>query len=332
MKIPLEYIWFGHLTGGVSRYNGKSFEKASFDSLKITGDITAIAQIGDKIWFTSTHDGAILADFPVNDIRHIQSTQFRGKDGLSDQIFGATVNSDSALICVADVGVRRYNRAEKKFENYRMPHMTTYFNSTCVLEDSRGNIWFGTYNGGIYKYIMSESRMEVFDLPKAGIKSNWVTCLTEDSKGRIWAGTWEGGIALFEGNLIRKFDEENGLIPSRIYDIIEDAEGNILIADQNNGLTIFKGDAFMIFNDKELLPDPNVNAIYEDKNGALWFGTNAGISRYTPGSGKPPVIYNEKTNPFIKDIRFFHEDMDGNLWIGANEGGVIMYNFENFKI
>jgi serine phosphatase RsbU (regulator of sigma subunit)/streptogramin lyase len=84
----------------------------------------------------------------------------------------------------------------------------------------------------------------------------------------------------------------------------------------------------MIFNDKELLPDPNVNAIYEDKNGALWFGTNAGISRYTPGSGKPPVIFNEKTNPFIKDIRFFHEDMDGNLWIGADEGGVIMYNFK----
>ena len=133
------------------------------------------------------------------------------------------------------------------------------------------------------------------------------------------------------GNLIRKFDEENGLIPSRIYDIIEDAEGNILIADQNNGLTIFKGDAFMIFNDKELLPDPNVNAIYEDKNGALWFGTNAGISRYTPGSGKPPVIYNEENQSFIKDIRFFHEDIDGNLWIGANEGGVIMYNMKTSR-
>ena len=64
--------------------------------------------------------------------------------------------------------MRKYNTAERKFENYRMPHMTTYFNTTCLLEDRKGNMWFGTYNGGIYKYIMSESRMEVIDLPKAG--------------------------------------------------------------------------------------------------------------------------------------------------------------------
>ena len=78
------------------------------------------------------------------------------------------------------------------------------------------------------------------------------------------------------------------------------------------------------YNEKEILPDPNVNAIYQDKTGAIWFGTNAGISRYYPGSGKKPVIYNEANNSIYEDIRFFREDRDGNLWIGANEGGVIM--------
>ncbi len=81
------------------------------------------------------------------------------------------------------------------------------------------------------------------------------------------------------GDDIRKFDSENGLKASKIYDIIEDVEGNILISDQTNGLTIFKGDAFSTVNEKEILPDPNVNAIYQDKTGSLWFGTNAGISR-----------------------------------------------------
>ena len=67
---------------------------------------------------------------------------------------------------------------------------------------------------------------------------------------------------------MRKFNAENGLKASKIYDIIEDVEGNILIADQSNGLTIFKGDAFVTINEKEILPDPNVNAIYQDKTGA----------------------------------------------------------------
>ncbi|MCX6326206.1 MAG: SpoIIE family protein phosphatase [Bacteroidia bacterium] len=327
----LGFIWFGHLNGGISRYNGRNFEQAGFDSLMITGDVTSLAQIKDKIWFTSANDGAILADFPINNIKHIKAKQFRGKDGLSDQVFGASVNRDGALICIADIGLRRYNPEDKKFENYRMPHMTTYFNSICLTEDRKGNIWFGTYNGGIYKYIMSESRMEVIDLPKIGISSNMVSCLTEDSHGRMWVGTWGGGIAVFDGDSMRKFNTENGLKPSKIYDIIEDVEGNILIADQDNGLTIFKGDAFVTINEKEILPNPNVNAIYQDKTGAVWFGTNAGISRYYPGSDKKPVIYNEANNSIYEDIRFFREDKNGNLWIGSNEGGVILHNMKTSK-
>jgi ligand-binding sensor domain-containing protein/serine phosphatase RsbU (regulator of sigma subunit) len=327
----LGFIWFGHLNGGISRYDGQKFEQAAFDSIKVTGDVTSIARIKDKVWFTSANDGALLADFPQKDIKHIKAKQFRGKEGLSDQIFGANVNRDGTFICIADVGLRRYNQEEKKFENYRMPHMTTYFNSTCLLEDRLGNIWFGTYNGGIYKYIMSQSRMEVIDLPKAGVSSNWVTCLMEDRKGRMWIGTWEGGIALIENGNLRKFDTGNGLKASRIYDIIEDIEGNILIADQNNGLTIFKGDAFVTISEKDILPDPNVNAIYQDKTGAVWFGTNAGISRYNPGSDKKPVIYNWANNSIYEDISFIREDKDGNVWIGANTGGVILYNMKTSK-
>ena len=118
--------------------------------------------------------------------------------------------------------------------------MTTYFSTTCLLEDKTGNMWFGTYNGGIYKYVMSESRMMFYDLIKMGVSSNAVSCITEDSHGRIWAGTWGGGIAVFDGEHFRKFNADNGLKASKIYDIIEDVEGNMLIADQNNGLTIFK--------------------------------------------------------------------------------------------
>jgi ligand-binding sensor domain-containing protein/serine phosphatase RsbU (regulator of sigma subunit) len=328
----LGYIWFGHRSGGgISRYNGNKFEQVAFDSIKITGDITRIVKIKDKIWFTSSKDGAIQSDFPIKDIKHIRGKQFRGKDGLSDQVYGASITHNGSIICVTDAGLRRYNHVENKFENYRMPHMTTYFNSNCLLEDKKGNIWFGTDKGGIYKYIMSESRMVFYDLVREGISSNTVSCFYEDSKGRIWVGTWGGGIAFFDGETLRKFDVRNGLKASKIYDIIEDVEGNILIADQTNGLTIFKGDAFETINEKDILPDPNVNAIYQDRSGAIWFGTNAGISRYFIGTEKKTQIFNNATNSLYEDIRFFREDRNGNLWIGANEGGVILYNMKTSR-
>jgi ligand-binding sensor domain-containing protein/serine phosphatase RsbU (regulator of sigma subunit) len=319
-------IWFGHLNGGVSRYDGQKFEQASFDSIAFTGDVTSIAIADSNLWFTSVSDGAILVKYPINDIRHIKARQFKGKDNLSDQIYGSIVNKAGELICIADIGMRRYNVEESKFENYRMPHLTTYFITTCILNDSKGNIWFGTYNGGLYKYIMSESRMDFFDMPKLGVRSNWISCITEDSRGRVWVGTWGSGIAVFEGDSIRKINEGNGLKASKINCITEDVEGNILIADQTNGLTIFKGDAFMTINEKEILPDPNVNAITQDETGALWLGTNGGIIRLRQGTDKKPVIYNQEKSSISNEIKFFRKDKEGNIWVGTNDQGVIMFN------
>lgn len=320
-------IWFGHNSGGgITRYNGARFEQVAFDSLKITGDITSIQITGNLIWFTSTTDGAIQADFPVKNIKHLKARQFRGKEGLGDQVYGSNINRDGSFICIADVGLRRFNLNDKKFENYRMPHMTTYFNTTCLLNDSKGNLWFGTYNGGLYKYIMQESRMEFIDLYKSGVPSNWVYCLTEDSKGRIWVGTFGGGIAVFDGPRMRKFNESNGLKALKIYDIIEDAEGNILIADQNNGLTIFKGDAFENFSDKQVLPDLSVNAIYRDTSGSVWFGTNAGISVYRPGEEKKTLVFDKTGTSSTVDVRSICGGNDGGIWIGTNGSGIIRYD------
>ena len=39
----LGYIWFGHYNGGISRFNGQTFEKAGFDSLNLSGDVTSVA-------------------------------------------------------------------------------------------------------------------------------------------------------------------------------------------------------------------------------------------------------------------------------------------------
>lgn len=321
------FIWFGHNNGGISRFNGRIFEKASFDSLILEGDISSITErVKGELWFTSTSGGAIICSLPIADIRKIKGEQHKGRAGLSDQVLGTYRNSSGDLFCMTDQGIRRFVPDENRFEIYRMPHLTTYFTVTSMLEDRSGSIWFGTHNGGLYKYVMSESRMVYHDLVKEGLKSNFVTCLVEDSRGRIWAGTWGGGIALYEGDELHILDSRNGLIPTNIQSIIEDVEGNILIADQSNGLTIFKGDAFIIFDDQDLLPDPNVFAIYEDGQGEIWLGTNAGITRFLPGSESSRVVHGRADQYEKLRIRFFRDDAEGNIWIGTEGGGVRMYN------
>ena len=130
------------MNGGISRYNRLNFDTVAFDSLKITGDITGIAQIKDKIWFTSYNEGAILADFPINNIKHIKAKQFREKEGLSDRVFGTSLTRDGTFICFTYEGLKQYNKGYMKFENYWMSGMSTYYTTICMLEDREGNIWF----------------------------------------------------------------------------------------------------------------------------------------------------------------------------------------------
>ncbi|HLN20384.1 MAG TPA: two-component regulator propeller domain-containing protein [Bacteroidales bacterium] len=323
-------LWLGHLNGGLTVYNGNNFERVYFDSLTVAGDITSITQVGNRIWFTTASNGALMADYPITDIKNVHARSFTGRDNLSDWTVGSGIINDTSFVCITNEGLmRRYNTATEKFENFRLPHYTTYFSTTCILEDSQSNIWFGTYNGGIYKYSLKDSKMHVIDLIRSGMKSNWVSSITEDLTGNVWIGTWGGGAAIMRDTIPVVLDSRNGLIPSQISDIMADIEGNILISDFNNGLTIFKGDAFVTFNDESFTPGRNINSIFESSAGEVWFGTNAGLARFTPGSGKKPQVYNNFTNALYEDITFIKEDKNGDLWIGSNDGGVILYSIKN---
>lgn len=80
---------------------------------------------------------------------------------------------------------------------------------TCMIEDKSGNLWLGTYGGGLYRYAKEEdkdlcSQDQSLDplvseqaFKKAytrftvdeGLASNFVQCMQQDEKGNIWLGT-----------------------------------------------------------------------------------------------------------------------------------------------
>jgi len=38
---------------------------------------------------------------------------------------------------------------------------------TVMFEDSNGNLWFGTYHGGLYKYLTDQEKMVIYDRKKS---------------------------------------------------------------------------------------------------------------------------------------------------------------------
>ncbi len=319
-------IWMGHLNGGLSCYEDNIFRQVSIDTLEINGDITGIAEHEGKLWITTAFNGALCADSPEQGTGLLTVKQYRGAQGLSDQISDIYIDNDNNLYCIADVGIKKYDPDEDIFESYRPEGLTTYFNTIAMLIDSKGGRWFGTYHGGLYYFPPGDAGLIVYDA-RDGLSNNWISCITEDSKGQVWAGTFGGGVTVFNNGDMRTYTDKNGLKALNIHSILEDREGNMIITSHNNGIHVFKGDHFINYISDNMFRDKNVWAINEDKFNRYWFGTNEGITLYDPELGMP-LFYYEGTHNLGNQIRFIVNDRDNNIWIGTNFRGVYRFDWK----
>ena len=322
-------IWAGHLNGKISYYDGAGFHRISLDSLEINSDITSFQEIDGRIWFTTSEHGAYSAVFDKNTGVFRDVKQYRGKEGLSDQVTSSYINPGGELFCIApDIGIRKYAKEEDNFILFKPEGITNHFSTICMLEDSRGNGWYGTYNNGLLYLDKDKTEPRFYDMFDI-IKNNWVSYLTEDSKGRVWVGTWGGGVTVFdEGNGVN-YNDSNGLGAQKILAIMEDREGNILIASYDNGLFIFKGDHFVNYvnNDRiTMFSNNDINALCEDNSGRIWLGNDDGVTLFDYEINQF-WLYNSEDFSLGKEIVAIQKDNTGNIWIATRFNGIYRYNF-----
>ncbi len=323
----LNNIWFGHSGGGISIYDGQKFRIFSQPGATFNSDITAILTDKEQnIWFTSELSGVARVNQVGDSLGNSEYKLYKGDD-ISDRVFGAYKTANDSLYFITDAFLKTYLPGKDAFESYYIEGMPTFFLITCMFEDSRGNLWFGTHNGGLYKYRTKDKNFRVYDI-RDGLASNWITNIAEDKTGIIWVGSWGGGLTLIGENGVKIIDTSNGLHDLKIRKIIEDREGNVLIGTNENGLSIFKGYHFRSYFPGDGLKDPQVWSILQDKGGNMWFGTSNGLSIFNPEAekGKQFRDFHKLTD---NRILFLKEDQKSRVWIGTDNQGVFTYNRKN---
>jgi len=317
-------IWTGHDGGGITRYNGERFEIFNHAELHLKSNITTILEDAEgHLWITSQESGAAMLKNPWAPLDSVRYEMYLGRR-LSDRIFSSFLSGDGSLYFVTDPVVKRFNKDSLRFDNLELNGVPRFFATTCIMEDSRNNFWFGTYHGGLYRYIAEADDTQMYDLIKLGMTSNWVSTLFEDRYGNIWLGTWGGGVArIDQKDKITVFDNRNGMPGNKIWQIMEDQEGNILFGTNEHGMCAFKGDYFVSWFEEDGLINSQVFAIEQVADGTFWIGTNEGISIITtdPGESRIEDFYQLKG----ERVRYIAEDKNGNKWIGADGQGVFTY-------
>ncbi|MES2761250.1 MAG: two-component regulator propeller domain-containing protein [Bacteroidota bacterium] len=195
----------------------------------------------------------------------------------------------------------------------------------CGFMDKMGNLWFGTYGGGVSKY---DGRSFTTYSTAQGLVNNTVWSIAEDKKGNLWFGTYGGGVSKYDGRCFTNYTTAQGLANNAVRSIIEDSKGNLWFGTYGGGISKYDGKTFTNYTTAQGLANNTVWSIVEDKRGNLWFGTNAeGVSKY---DGKTFTTYRTIQSADNNTIFSIAEDKAGNLWFGSYGSGVSKYDGKNF--
>ena len=96
------------------------------------------------------------------------------------------------------------------------------------MEDSKGNIWFGTRIGGASTYDGTSFTNSTSRDGKS-IENDEVCAIYEDSKGNIWLSSEGYGVYRYDGKVFSNFDKTEGLGVSAVQTIHEDNKGRIWV-------------------------------------------------------------------------------------------------------
>jgi ligand-binding sensor domain-containing protein/signal transduction histidine kinase len=211
-------------------------------------------------------------------------------------------------------------------------HMQTYttdqglvldgIESSCI--DHLGNLWFGTYGGGVSRY---DGKSFTTFTTAQGLASKVVWSMLEDNAGNMWFGT-EGGVSRYDGTSFVTFTTADGLSNNIVWSIAQDRMGNMWFGTNGGGVNRYDGKSFTTFNTAQGLANNGVWSIIEDKKGNMWFGTNGGgVSCY---DGKSFTTYTTNQGLGYNSVRSILEDKEGILWFATYGGGVSRYDGKLF--
>lgn len=321
-------IWFGHNDGGLSIYNGQKFSIFKTDTIKLKYDITDIIEDNQQnIWISTVGDGVIKIT-NIKDAKKKKCIQYKGADGISDQVFEMLNSKSHYLYFVTNVGVKFWNVKTTTFEFIDIKNLPKYFQITCMFEDKLSNLWFGTYHGGLYCYEKATEKVKIYDV-RDGLAYNWISSIIQDSAGSIWIGTYGGGISKFHNNQFVNFNTTNGLPDLKVRCMQSDREGNIIIGTNESGCYVFKGEQFISYTQQDGLPDNQVFSIMQcPEKQEIWLGTNNGIAVLNKTNEKYRLkkIYTEQHGIADKHIRIIKADQQKQIWIGTWGAGIMQYD------
>lgn len=216
-------------------------------------------------------------------------------------------------------GLIKYNYSTHETVRIEDARDKGHYAITSMLADSRGDLWIGTYKGGLKRY--SGGTFEHWNMGN-GLSSDNIWAILEGNDGKIWLGTLDGGLQIYNPatKTFKTLNISNSKINSNYINTLAKGHDGMIYAGTTAGIVRISPSDYSIttytgsYRDEKNFSNLNINQIAVDRNGLIWVGTREGLEVYDV---KNDTLYNISLserfpNPFILGIT---EGMDHSMWI-----------------
>ena len=240
--------------------------------------------------------------------------------------------------------------------NIKFEHLTTQDGISdnrisCIIQDRKGFMWFGTMDGlnkyDGYKFTIYKNDPN----DTLSLADNWMTALYEDHSGELWIGTRHGGLCRYDHNrdtfihYSYEKDNPNSLCDNLIVSIFE-TDQHVLWIGCANGLNKYnrETDNFTRYYPEENRAGIEINvnwigSITQDYTGQLWIGTwNEGLFKFDAEKERffkyePHPKYSKIfKNQFTIQLLASRWKEKNYLWFASYQNGLYKIDLENGEI
>lgn len=166
---------------------------------------------------------------------------------------------------------------------------------------------------------------------RQGLPQNSVLAIIQSREGYLWIGTQEG-LVRFDGAQFKVFDKANtpNMARSDVRSLLEARDGSIYAGIYGGGVLRLRGEETRCYSAaKDHLAGDFVLSLAEDESGAVWAGTETGLSRITEkGISTFHLPEHGMPSDFVSALC---PDGAGALWVGT-EGGLCRYGDGSFSL
>lgn len=297
-------LWIGNSDKGLSAKIGNEFVTYNSSNGFIDAKVKAICE---------THRHQLLFGTDGSGLYQFDSKNFKLLPEFKNKYIKHLIKSkdQSIWIATAGAGIYQLNYTNNKETSYELKHFTEKNNNllsdrvNCLIEDTYGNVWYGTDNNGIGLIKNGVAK-------KLILNTDIIRGFSLDKQKTLWVATSNGvlSIALADNFKTKQFLKQDGLTSNNIYSIIISDKNHVLIGHEkgidqllvNNNRQITDIKHFG-FQDGFLGVETTQNAIAKDEKGNVWFGTINGLTEYNISQQNKN---NQAPKIQLNDIRLFY--------------------------